>query len=74
MSKPSTVCAGIFLASVLSIGLQSVAAADTVVVTADRMIDVIGGRVVDHPQVTVTDGRISAVGAANYVPSGCPAD
>jgi imidazolonepropionase-like amidohydrolase len=38
------------------------AQADTVVVTADRMIDVIGGRVVEQPQVTITDGRISAVG------------
>ncbi|MGH8137035.1 MAG: amidohydrolase family protein [Steroidobacteraceae bacterium] len=36
--------------------------ANTVVVTADRMIDVIAGRVVDHPQITITDGRISAVG------------
>ncbi len=38
------------------------AQADTVVVTADHMIDVIGGRVVEQPQVTITDGRISAVG------------
>jgi imidazolonepropionase-like amidohydrolase len=35
--------------------------ADTVVVTADRMVDVIAGRVLDHPQITITDGRISAV-------------
>ncbi|MGG6462187.1 amidohydrolase family protein [Solilutibacter silvestris] len=37
-------------------------AADTVVVTAARMIDVASGRVVDRPQVIVTDGRITAVG------------
>jgi imidazolonepropionase-like amidohydrolase len=37
--------------------------ADTVVVTADRMLDVIAGRVVEHPQVTITDGRITAVAA-----------
>ena len=37
--------------------------ADTVVVTADRMLDVIAGRVVAHPQVTITDGRITAVDA-----------
>ncbi len=43
--------------------LQS-AQADTVVVTADRMVDVIGGRVVDHPQITITDGRITAVDTA----------
>jgi imidazolonepropionase-like amidohydrolase len=41
------------------------ARADTVVVTADRMIDVLAGRVVDHPQITVVDGRIAAVGAQN---------
>lgn len=35
--------------------------ADTVVVTADRMIDVVAGRVVEHPRVTVVDGRITAV-------------
>jgi imidazolonepropionase-like amidohydrolase len=35
--------------------------ADTVVVTADRMVDVIAGRVVERPQITVTDGRITAV-------------
>jgi imidazolonepropionase-like amidohydrolase len=65
MSKPSTVCAGILLAGVLIMGIQGMAIADTVVVTADRMIDVIGGRVVDHPQVTITDGRISAVGTGD---------
>ena len=45
--------------------------ADTVVVTADRMIDVLTGRTIERPQVTVTDGRIAAVatmGAA--IPSG----
>jgi imidazolonepropionase-like amidohydrolase len=65
MSKPSTVRAGILLAGVLIMGIQGMAIADTVVVTADRMIDVIGGRVVDHPQVTITDGRISAVGTGD---------
>jgi imidazolonepropionase-like amidohydrolase len=37
--------------------------ADTVVVTADRMLDVIAGRMVDRPQITISDGRISAVAA-----------
>ncbi len=37
------------------------ACADTVVVTADRMVDVLASRVVDHPQVTITDGRITAI-------------
>ncbi len=38
------------------------AVADMVVVLADRMLDVVGGRVVEHPQITIVDGRISAVG------------
>lgn len=37
------------------------AQADTVVVTADRMLDVTTGHMVEHPQITITDGRISAV-------------
>jgi imidazolonepropionase-like amidohydrolase len=36
-------------------------AADVVVVTAARMVDVIAGTVVDDPQITITDGRISAI-------------
>ncbi|HEY2781049.1 MAG TPA: amidohydrolase family protein [Steroidobacteraceae bacterium] len=44
------------------------AIADTVVVDADRMIDVLTGRVVDHPQITIVDGRIAAVGAQGSAP------
>jgi imidazolonepropionase-like amidohydrolase len=36
--------------------------ADTVVVTADRMVDVLAGRVTAHPKITITDGRIVALG------------
>ena len=35
--------------------------ADTVVVTADRMVDVLAGRTMARPQITITDGRITAV-------------
>jgi imidazolonepropionase-like amidohydrolase len=35
--------------------------ADTVVVTADRMIDVLTGRTIERPQITITDGRIATV-------------
>jgi imidazolonepropionase-like amidohydrolase len=53
----------IFFAVVLALlGIAAPAAAETVVVTADRMVDVIAGRMVDRPQVVITDGRISAVG------------
>ena len=45
--------------------------ADTVVVSADRMIDVVSGRSVDKPQVIITDGRISAVGhSGDAAPAG----
>jgi hypothetical protein len=33
--------------------------AETVVVTADNMVDVISGRLVANPVVTITDGRIA---------------
>jgi imidazolonepropionase-like amidohydrolase len=49
----------------LCCAITAMAHADTVVVTADRMIDVLAGRVVDHPQVTIIDGRIAAVAAQN---------
>jgi imidazolonepropionase-like amidohydrolase len=42
--------------------LPQVAQAKTVVVTAAHMIDVLAGKRVDDPQITVTDGRITAVG------------
>lgn len=38
------------------------ASADTVVVTAAHMVDVLAGRMVDRPQITIVDGRITAVG------------
>lgn len=50
--------------AVLAAGLlwsATSAMADTVVVTADRMVDVIAGRMVMQPQITITDGRITAV-------------
>lgn len=39
----------------------SCALADTVVVTADHMLDVLTGLTVTQPQITITDGRITAV-------------
>jgi imidazolonepropionase-like amidohydrolase len=53
------------------LGASGLAQADTVVVTADRMLDVATGHMVEHPQITITDGRISAVGAQGAsVPAG----
>jgi imidazolonepropionase-like amidohydrolase len=44
-----------------ALALATPASAETVIVTADRMIDVLAGRVVANPVVTITDGRISSV-------------
>lgn len=56
-------------ACLLAPGTQ--ARADTLVVTAARMVDVERGRYVDAPQVVVTDGRITAVGRrGDPVPAG----
>ena len=50
------------------------ASAETVVVTADRMVDVLAGRVVEEPVVVITDGRIVSVvgrgGARPVIPAG----
>ncbi|WP_298745339.1 amidohydrolase family protein, partial [uncultured Brevundimonas sp.] len=56
----------------LTLGFAAPAHADTLVVTAARMVDVERGRYVDNPVVVVTDGRITAVGTA--VPANLPAD
>jgi len=55
------------LAMNLICGLLAAAAlapahADTVVLTADRYLDVLNGRYVDRPQLVITDGRISTIG------------
>ncbi|WP_129790972.1 amidohydrolase family protein [Sphingosinicella sp. CPCC 101087] len=60
----------------VALGLTAAAAAgaETVVVTADRMVDVLEGRVVEQPVVVITDGRIASVvgaGAARpLIPEG----
>ncbi|MBU3972062.1 MAG: amidohydrolase family protein [Alphaproteobacteria bacterium] len=56
----------------LSFGLTGPVLADTLVVTAARMVDVERGRYVDNPVVVVTDGRITSVGTA--APADLPAD
>jgi imidazolonepropionase-like amidohydrolase len=51
-----------FVVAVLAAFGSGHATADTVVVTADRMVDVLASRVIARPQITITDGRITAVG------------
>jgi imidazolonepropionase-like amidohydrolase len=62
--------AAIIAGAVLTNAALSTASADTVAVSADRMVDVLTGRVVDHPLITITDGRIAAVGQGSAIPSG----
>jgi imidazolonepropionase-like amidohydrolase len=61
------------LAALLGL-LATAAQAESVVVTADRMIDVLAGRVVEEPVIVITDGRIAAVvgrgGARPLIPAG----
>jgi imidazolonepropionase-like amidohydrolase len=50
------------------------ASAGSVVITADRMVDVLAGRIVEEPVIVVTDGRIVSVvgrgGARPVIPAG----
>ncbi len=57
------------IALAIALALWLAADADSVVVGADRMIDVSSGQMVEKPQVTITDGRISAVGKQGDVGS-----
>ncbi|MGF7149594.1 imidazolonepropionase-like amidohydrolase [Sphingomonas zeicaulis] len=54
-------------ACLAAIACAAPASAETVVITADRMIDVIAGKVVEHPAVMVTDGRITSIADARTV-------
>ena len=60
------------LGALLLASVAMPAAAETVVVTADHMVDVLAGKEVDRPVVVITDGRITAVGAQGSV--AIPAD
>jgi imidazolonepropionase-like amidohydrolase len=63
----------LMLAALLLAGAAP-AAAESVVVTADRMVDVLTGRVIEEPVVVITDGRIASVvgrgGARPVIPAG----
>jgi imidazolonepropionase-like amidohydrolase len=60
------------VATLMSLGAAGTAIAETLVVTAARMVDVERGRYIDNPVVVVTDGRIVSVGTV--LPAGLPAD
>lgn len=58
-----------FTASALAIAvcLSAPVQAETVVVTADKMVDVLAGKTVDNPAVFITDGRITSIADARTV-------
>ncbi|MGV9005956.1 MAG: amidohydrolase family protein [Brevundimonas sp.] len=70
LKRLGTATAALFMAVGLMVGPE--ARADTLVVTAARMVDVQRGRYVERPVIVVTDGRITAVGTAE--PADLPAD
>ena len=64
-----------FLVTAVAAALAtSAVSAETVVVTADRMVDVLAGRVIEEPVIVITDGRIASVvgrgGARPIIPEG----
>ena len=66
----------IFAAAASALALAAVvpASAASTVITADRMVDVLNGRMVEEPVIVVTDGRIVSVvgrgGARPVIPEG----
>ena len=55
------------LVCAMTLGGTAPAEAEQVVVTADRMVDVLAGAMVEHPAIFITDGRITAVADARTV-------
>ena len=63
MSRITLSLATLLASTALAAMAPAVAArADTVAVSADRMLDVVGGTEVDKPLVLIVDGRIAKVG------------
>ncbi|WP_337847479.1 amidohydrolase family protein [Sphingomonas sp.] len=54
-------------AALIATATATPAAAETVVVTADKMVDVVKGTVVEHPAIFITDGRITSIADARTV-------
>lgn len=62
------------IAAAIMAAVPAAAAAESVVVTADRMVDVLQGRVIEEPVIVITDGRIASVvgrgGGRPMIPEG----
>jgi imidazolonepropionase-like amidohydrolase len=70
MRSIALLSAAIMAGVVLQGAAASTAFADTVVVSADHMVDVLTGRVVDHPMITIVDGRIASIAQGSAIPEG----
>jgi imidazolonepropionase-like amidohydrolase len=72
--KPLFAPAFLGAAALLAAAPATAAPSESVVVTADRMVDVLGGRVIEEPVIVITDGRIASVvgrgGARPLIPAG----
>ena len=55
------------LALLVTLSLPSYSSAASIVLTADRMVDVVSGRIVEQPAIVIVDGRITAIGPAASV-------
>jgi imidazolonepropionase-like amidohydrolase len=59
-----------FILIALALTCAAPAVAETVIVTADQMVDVVAGKTVDFPAVTVVDGRITGIADARTIKFG----
>ncbi|WP_272695193.1 metal-dependent hydrolase family protein [Sphingomonas molluscorum] len=68
MMRNLGVAAAAAAAAFASPAFSQTTGSETVVVTADRMLDVQSGRLLDQPVVVITDGRIASVATGNARP------
>ncbi|MBL8268489.1 metal-dependent hydrolase family protein [Steroidobacter sp.] len=61
--------ARVTVALAATFGMFSVAAAETLYITADRMIDVLAGKTIEQPAVIVEGDRIANVGSRSQLPA-----
>ena len=61
------------IGTVLLLALTStLVSAQTVVIRAGHLVDVVNGRLIDNQSILVEDGRIAAVGSRVVAPDGTP--
>ena len=70
MTKTVSALRRIVLATALCSAMASPAAAETVYVVADRLLEVETGKYVENPLITVTDGKVAKVDVNSAAPTG----